>query len=151
MSFEVKSSVTITTVIKQGEVPVDLTEKQRIFYKNYEPMEGTFVPQWSSWLLSLSQFYQDLHNDHDHDGSQVSTLPVSLAASLSSSASSSSTNQSSSQCGRSARYFSQIYFMFYLFCNRVACGWRTPRPTDQKQRVPFASQPKTLSASRCRL
>ena len=114
MSFEVKSSVTITTVIKQGEVPVDLTEKQRIFYKNYEPMEGTFVPQWSSWLLSLSQFYHDLHNDHD--GSQVSTLPVSLAASLSSSASSSSTNQSSSQCGRSARYFSQIYFMFYLFC-----------------------------------
>ena len=45
MSFEVKSSVTIITVIKQGEVPVDLTEKQRIFYKNYEPMEGTFVPQ----------------------------------------------------------------------------------------------------------
>ena len=41
--------------------------------------------------------------------------------------------------------------MFYLFCTRVACGWRTPRPTDQKQRVPFASQPKTLSASRCRL
>ena len=43
MSFEVKSSVTITTVIKQGEVPVDLTEKQRIFYKNYEPMEGGVI------------------------------------------------------------------------------------------------------------
>ena len=82
-------------------------------------MEGTFVPQWSSWLLSLSQFYHDLHNDHDHDGSQVSTLPVSLAASLSSSASSSSTNQSSSQCGRSARYFSQIYVLPFLHQGRL--------------------------------
>ena len=27
----------------QGEVPVDLTEKQRIFYKNYEPMEGGII------------------------------------------------------------------------------------------------------------
>ena len=44
MAFEVKSNVTITTVIKQGEVPVDLTEKQRIFYKNYEPMEGHISP-----------------------------------------------------------------------------------------------------------